>query len=166
MFRRSVRAGLVVLLLASCTAGMAAAPNPALFVTTLNGKNFDLASERGKWVIVNFWATWCSPCIAEMPAISKYVIAHENVAAIGLAWDRSPRDNVVAFSKAHPVRYPLAQVDPDHPPKGLPAPAALPTTYLIAPDGTVAKQFLGPIDAKKLDAAIDAGSPRAPTAGH
>lgn len=171
MFGRSVRAvGLAVLLLACCASGMAAAPaafHPALVVTTLDGKNFDLAAERGKWVIVNFWATWCSPCIAEMPAISKYVNAHNNVAAIGLAWDRSPRGDVVAFARAHPVRYPLAQVDPDHPPGGLPAPAALPTTYLIAPDGAVAKQFLGPIDAQKLDAAIGPGSSRrAPAAGH
>jgi len=169
MFGRSVRAGLAVLLLACCASGMAAAPavsRPALVVTTLDGNKFDLASERGKWVIVNFWATWCSPCIAEMPAISKYVIARKNVAAIGLAWDRSARSDVVAFAKAHPVRYPLAQIDPDHPPMGLPAPAALPTTYLIAPDGTVAKQFLGPIDAQKLDAAIAGSAPRATTAGH
>ena len=162
MFGRSIcAAGLAVLLLALCAPGTAApraAQHPALVVKTLDGKPFDLAAERGKWVVVNFWATWCSPCIAEMPAISKYVAKHKNVAAIGLAWDRSPRGDVRAFAKAHPVRYPLAQVDPDHPPKGLPAPAALPTTYLIAPDGTVAKQFLGPIDANKLDAAIHAGS--------
>ena len=172
MFGRSIRAaGLAVLLLALRAPGAAAVPpaaqHPALVVTTLDGKTFDLAAERGKWVVVNFWATWCSPCIAETPAISKYVTAHKDVAAIGLAWDRSPRSDVVAFARAHPVRYPLAQVDPDHVPKGLSAPAALPTTYLIAPDGKVAKQFLGPIDAKELDAAIDAGSsPHAAGVGH
>ncbi|MGH8214685.1 MAG: TlpA family protein disulfide reductase [Rhodanobacteraceae bacterium] len=157
-------AGLTVaLLLAPCASTLAAQPtaatHPALVVTTLDGKTFDLAAERGKWVIVNFWATWCSPCIAEMPAISKYVTTHKNVTAIGLAWDRSPRADIVKFAKGHPVDYPLAVVDPDHPPQGFPAPAALPATYLIAPDGTIAKHFLGPIDAKSLDAAIAAKEP-------
>ena len=152
----------VVLVLASGAAASAAAPTtapPGLVVKTLDGKTFDLAAERGQWVIVNFWATWCSPCIAEMPAISKYVTTHKNVTAICLAWDHSPRGDIVKFAKAHPVDYPLAVVDPDHPPQGFPAPAALPTTYLIAPDGMVAKQFLGPIDVKSLDAAIAAKEP-------
>jgi thiol-disulfide isomerase/thioredoxin len=149
----------VVLVLASGAAAAAtpasAAP-PRLVVKTLGGRTFDLASERGQWVIVNFWATWCSPCIAEMPAISKYVTTHKDVTAIGLAWDQSPRGDIVKFAKEHPVDYPLAVLDPDHPPQGFPAPAALPTTYLIAPDGTVAKEFLGPITVKSLDAAIAA----------
>jgi thiol-disulfide isomerase/thioredoxin len=148
-----------MLLLASSAHAMAApAAHPPLVVTTLQGKTFDLAARRGQWVIVNFWATWCSPCIAEMPAISKYVAAHKGVTAIGLAWDRSPRADVVAFAKKHAVDYPLALVDPDHPPAGFPVPAALPTTFLIAPDGAVAKHFLGPIDAKVLDAAIAAAA--------
>lgn len=127
---------------------------PALSIRTLDGKPFDLAAMRGRWVIVNFWATWCSPCIAEMPAISKYVSAHRNVTAIGLAYDRSPRADVLAFAKKHPVAYPLAQLDMDDLPRGIEMPPALPTTYLIAPDGSLAKRFIGPIDAKLLDAAI------------
>jgi thiol-disulfide isomerase/thioredoxin len=146
----------VVLVLVSGVAVGAAPAHPGLTVKTLDGKTFDLAAERGQWVIVNFWATWCSPCIAEMPAISKYVTTHEDVTAIGLAWDQSPRGDIVKFAKEHPVDYPLAVLDPDHPPQGFPAPAALPTTYLIAPDGTVAKQFLGPITVESLDAAITA----------
>ena len=132
------------------------AARPSLVIQTLAGKTFDLAQERGKWVIVNFWATWCSPCIAEMPAISKFVASHGNVAAIGLAWDRSPRAELVAFAKKHPVAYPLALVDMDHPPAGIEAPQVLPTTYLIAPDGHVAKRFIAPVDEKLLAHAIAA----------
>ena len=128
--------------------------HPELRTTTLDGKPFDLASERGKWVIVNFWATWCSPCIGEMPALSKFVATHKEVAAIGLAWDESDRKDILAFAKQHPVVYPLAQVDFDHPPASFDTPRVLPVTYLIAPDGALAATFTGPIRIEDLQRAI------------
>jgi thiol-disulfide isomerase/thioredoxin len=136
-----------------------ASAGPQLVVKTLDGKTFDLAAQRGNWVIVNFWATWCSPCIAEMPAISKFVATHPHVTAIGLAWDDSSHADIVKFAKKHPVDYPLAQVSTDHPPAGFSAPAGLPVTWLIAPDGHIAKHFVGPVDGKMLDAAIAAAGP-------
>ncbi len=164
MIRFSLRGCLCALLLVLAgTVGAAAQTSvavPQLTVQTLDGKAFNLAAQRGKWVIVNFWATWCGPCIEEMPAISKYVAAHRDVTAIGLAYDRSPRAEIVKFVHEHPVDYPLAQVDVDHPPADFAAPLGLPTTYLIAPDGRVAKQFIGPVNAKLLDAAIAAARPR------
>ncbi|MGH8234613.1 MAG: TlpA family protein disulfide reductase [Rhodanobacteraceae bacterium] len=156
----------IALLLASHATGVDAQAQavalPNLVVSTLDGKTFDLTAHRGQWVIVNFWATWCSPCIAEMPAISEYVAAHKHVTAIGLAWEDASRDELVNFAKKHPVDYPLAQIDISHPPADFAPPAALPTTYLIAPDGAVARHFLGPVDAKVLDAAIAAASAHRP----
>lgn len=129
---------------------------PALKIATLDGSTFDLAAHRGKWVIVNFWATWCSPCIKEMPDISEFVAGRKDVAAIGLAYEDTDKDEVEAFAKAHPVKYPLAQVDVFNPPADFEKPRGLPTTYLIAPDGSVAKKFTGPITATDLDKAIAA----------
>lgn len=129
---------------------------PALKVTTLDGKPYDLAAQRGHWVIVNFWATWCVPCIKEMPDISQFVASRKDVTAIGLAYDDSPIDEIRAFVAKHPVSYPIAQVTLDNPPKDFDEPRGLPTTYLIAPDGTVAKPFVGPVTAASLAAAIDA----------
>jgi len=127
---------------------------PTLKVTTLDGKTFDLAAQRGKWVIVNYWATWCVPCIKEMPDISHFVATHKNVTAIGLAYDDSEPADIKAFIAKHPVVYPIAQVTLDKPVKDFDEPRGLPTTWLISPDGKVAKQFIGPVTATSLTAII------------
>jgi thiol-disulfide isomerase/thioredoxin len=127
---------------------------PVLKVTTLDGKAFDLAAHRGHWVVVNFWATWCAPCIKEMPDISRFIEQHKGVDAIGLAYDDSDRKDVLAFVQKHPVVYPIAQVDTFNPPADFDEPRGLPTTYLIAPDGKVAKKFVGPVTGIDLAKAI------------
>ena len=135
------------------------AKKPALQVKTLDGTIFDLASQRGKWVIVNFWATWCSPCIKEMPDISQFVAARSDVAAIGVAFGGEEKEDVVAFLGKPPVKYPVANLPIEEPPKDFGAPKGLPTTYLIAPDGSIAKKFTGPVTSQELEKAIAAGAP-------
>ncbi|HET6804025.1 MAG TPA: TlpA disulfide reductase family protein [Frateuria sp.] len=127
---------------------------PALKVTTLEGQPYDLAAQRGHWVIVNFWATWCGPCVKEMPDISRFVRTHANVRAIGLAYEDSDKADIEAFLAKHPVSYPIAQVTLDDLPKDFDEPRGLPITYLIAPDGHVAKRFVGPVTGQALGAAI------------
>ncbi len=150
---RYIAAALVAL--CTTTALAATAQKPALTVTTLDGGSFDLSKQSGKWVIVNYWATWCSPCLKELPDISAYVTAHKDkVAAIGLDFEDSDKADIEKFLKAHPLSYPVAQVDIDNPPKDFDTPKGLPNTYVIAPDGHVAKAFMGPITAKDLDSVI------------
>lgn len=151
---------LLVLLFVLTAAPLAAetAKQPSLVVETVDGKSFDLATHRGKWVIVNYWATWCAPCIAEMPELSEFIKARADVVGIGLAYEDTERQEIVDFLKRRPVAYPIAQIDVNAPPKDFDIPRGLPTTYLIAPDGTVAKHFLGPIKAKDLEQAIAASS--------
>lgn len=146
------------LLLVAC---MFAAPvyavmpaQPSLKVTTLDGNPYDLASQRGHWVIVNFWATWCAPCIKELPDIAHFVATHPNVRAIGIAYDDADPSDIRAFLGKHPVGFPVAQVTMDKPLKDFDEPLGLPTTWLIAPDGKVAKHFMGPVTSASLSAAI------------
>jgi len=144
-----------LLLLAGTSSGYAAtAAKPALNLKTLDGGTFDISAQNGKWIIVNFWATWCSPCLKELPDISAFVAAHKDkVTAIGLDFEDAEKDEIEQFLKKHPLSYPVAQVDIDHPPQDFDAPKGLPNTYVIAPDGHVAKAFLGPITTKDLESA-------------
>ena len=148
-----------VLLLAGASFGLAAtAVKPTLSIKTLNGDTFDLAKQSGKWVIVNYWATWCSPCLKELPDISAFVAAHKDkVAAIGLDFEDAEKDDIEKFLQKHPLSYPVAQVDIDNPPKDFDTPKGLPNTYVIAPDGHVAKAFMGPITTKDLEGVIGGG---------
>lgn len=139
----------------------AASDVPELRIATLDGKTYDLAEHRGKWVVVNFWATWCAPCIKEMPELSALDAMREHIEVIGLAYEEIEKADMQAFLKKHPVSYPIAVVDVTDPPKSFDTPKGLPMTYLIGPDGKVAEKFLGPVDAKKLEDAIaKAGGPK------
>lgn len=87
-------------------------PAPDFTLTTLTGETFALSDLRGKPVVLNFWATWCPPCIREMPLLDRF---HREFGAssdpkgwtvLGLAIDR--RDAVVEFLAKQPVAYPIA----------------------------------------------------------
>jgi len=139
----------------------AGATHPALRVATIDGKTFDLAEQRGKWTVVNFWATWCGPCIKEMPELSALDAMREHIVVVGLAYEDTTADDMQAFLKQRPVVYPIALVDVYDPPKDFETPRGLPMTYLIAPDGTVAKKYTGPVTAPQIEADIAAaGGPK------
>jgi thiol-disulfide isomerase/thioredoxin len=129
---------------------------PALSVPAIDGKNYDLAAHRGKWVVVNFWATWCAPCLKEMPELSALDAMREDIEVVGLAYEEIEASAMRDFLKVHPVVYPIAIIDTYNPPQDFDTPRGLPMTYLIAPDGKVAKKILGPVTAQDIEAAVAA----------
>jgi thiol-disulfide isomerase/thioredoxin len=137
---------------------------PTLRTTTLDGKPYDLAQHRGNWVVVNFWATWCAPCRKEMPELSALDAMRQHVEVIGLAYEDIDPEELRAFLEKHPVVYPVAIIDVYNPPADFTTPRGLPMTYLIAPDGKVARQFLGPITAQDIESAIAAADIPKPVA--
>lgn len=135
---------------------------PTLKLPLVDGTPYDLAAHRGKWVVVNFWATWCGPCLKEMPELSALDAMRDHIEVIGLAYEEIDAEAMQAFLKEHPVVYPIAIVDTFDPPKDFDTPRGLPMTYLIGPDGKVVDKVLGPVTAKSIEAAIaKAGGPKA-----
>ncbi len=127
-----------------------------LSVDDLNGESTALSQYTGKPLVVNFWATWCPPCVEEMPDLEALSQSHTDVQFVGLAIDT--QRNVKRFLQQIPVSYDLYV--PGHSgvkhmralgnPKG-----GLPFTLVISADGTVAHQILGQIDKKDLDSKIN-----------
>jgi thiol-disulfide isomerase/thioredoxin len=132
---------------------------PALKIATLDGAQYDLAAKRGRWVVVNFWATWCSPCLKEMPELDALDAEREDIEVLGLAYEEIEPADLRAFLAKRPVKYPVAIVDVYDPPADFPTPRGLPMTHVIAPDGKVAKRFMGPVTKDEVAAVVDgAGS--------
>lgn len=129
------------------------AVQPRLQVTTVDGATFDLARHRGRFVVVNFWATWCGPCLKEMPELSK-LAERGDVDVIGLAYEEIEPDAMRAFLKTRPVSYPIAILDTYKPLPDFETPRGLPMTLLIAPDGRVAMKVAGAVTVAAIDEAI------------
>ncbi|WP_315388617.1 TlpA disulfide reductase family protein [uncultured Stenotrophomonas sp.] len=136
----------------------ATAEQPRLVLPALDGTTYDLAAHRGKWVVVNFWATWCAPCRKEMPELSALHAMREQIEVVGLAYEDIDPAEMKDFLKKLPVTYPIVLVDTYNPPEDFAVPRGLPMTYLIAPDGKVAKQFLGPVTAADIEKEIAKGA--------
>lgn len=141
------------------------AAHPRLVVTTLDGARYDLAERRGRWVVVNFWATWCSPCLKEMPELSALDAMREHVEVVGLAYEETDPETLGAFLAEHPVVYPVAIIGTYDPPADFPVPRGLPLTVLVGPDGRRVQTFVGPVTALELENAIAAAGGPAPGQG-
>lgn len=121
----------------------------------LQGKIHRLEDYRGKWVLVNFWATWCPPCLSEIPELSSLHDAHKNtdLVVIGIAVDSGSSRKVADFSRAHGISYPIvmgnhklaAQIGEFD---------VLPTSYLYNPDGEQVSYQQGEVTRGSVEAYI------------
>jgi cytochrome c biogenesis protein CcmG/thiol:disulfide interchange protein DsbE len=117
-------------------------PAPALVVKQLDGRDLDLTALRGTVVVLNFWATWCPPCRAEMPMLEAFYQKHasEGVTVIGLSADDA-HDRKAVSRAMQGFTYPAALLV-DAKANGFATPRALPVTYIIGPDSVIRARLL------------------------
>jgi len=131
------------------------ATSPQYRYVTLDGEEISDESLRGKVVLVNFWATWCTPCRVEMPLLEQMAARHKDAGfvIVGLAVDRVSTAQVRAFVEDRGVTYPIAHVDGSAE-QTFGGVRGYPTSFLIDRTGKIRQAVIGPIGPLSLEPAV------------
>jgi len=120
----------------------------------IDGHPLQLASYRGKVVLLNFWATWCTPCRAEIPNFVQFQNSYgpQGLQILGISMDDGPQP-VRAFYQQFKMNYPVA-VGTDKVAQSYGGVLGLPVSFLIGRDGKIAAKYIGAVQLPELEQEI------------
>jgi cytochrome c biogenesis protein CcmG/thiol:disulfide interchange protein DsbE len=130
---------------------------PELVLDQLDGGSWRVVEHRGQVVLINYWATWCGPCLEETPGLVRLAREKSGLAVVGVSMDEGDRKKVRDFVGRFHVPYPVAF------PEGMSQMSAgmvgLPTTILVDKSGRVAKTYVGAVRQKDFEADVTVADP-------
>ena len=147
----------LALLLLGVFAAITAFADPVDFtLNDVDGKPRSLSEFRGKWVIVNYWATWCPPCLDEIPDLVEFHEKHKDKDAVvlGINFEEADPAYLHEFVDTHFMSYPVLNMEPV-PVTPLGPVLGLPTTYIISPQGERVARQEGQITAEAIEAFLE-----------
>ncbi|MFI5165654.1 MAG: TlpA disulfide reductase family protein [Thermoanaerobaculales bacterium] len=112
-----------------------------LKLETLSGTPFDARALQGKVVLLNFWATWCGPCRAEMPSIQRFYDDASSRSVTVLALSDEKPEAIAAFLKKNPYSFPIYRIVGKRP--AVYSSTGIPVTFILTPDGRIASKHVG-----------------------
>jgi len=148
--RFGLTAALVICLMGSLSAQSGQKKNnerpllPNITFDTIDGQEWSLEKNRGKIIVLNFWATWCAPCRTEIPILVKFADEFEKrgLKVVGVALDKDGTDLVKKFIADYKINYPILIPDADSPFRSI---GDLPMTLLIDVEGRMAEKYVGAV---------------------
>ena len=114
----------------------------------------DLKNYRGQWLVINYWAKWCKPCIQEIPELNKLNQARSDVTVLGVNYDGATGEELAIQVKDFAISFPMLIEDPATFLETS-RPIVLPTTLIVNPAGTLEQTLVGPQTLESLLATVD-----------
>jgi|TARA_B110000467_G_scaffold48430_1_gene44451 thiol-disulfide isomerase/thioredoxin len=131
-----------------------AQPELAFELTDTNGNIYTEKNTRGKYLVVNFWATWCTPCLKEIPALVKFYNENSgHVEILGLDFEPVDLPVIDDFTERFSINYPLVLFDKNNETEftNFGEIVGMPTTLIYSPEGELLQTFMGEITIEDLD---------------
>lgn len=146
---------LLFLLVSLLTADPLLAEPVEYTLNDLDGKPVSLSDYRGKWIIVNYWATWCPPCLEEIPElVGLHDENSDRLVVLGVNFEEVNNEYLREFVDSHMMSYPVLVSEP-RPVTPLGPVLGLPTTYIISPQGESVARQEGPVTRAAIEAYLE-----------
>jgi thiol-disulfide isomerase/thioredoxin len=131
-------------------------PTPSATLPALEGSGEGaIADYRGRWLLVNVWASWCTPCRAESPTLERFYRAHHDGSFAILGIDSNDlSDDALSFVRRYGITYPQLHDGDGHFSQDELGTTGVPESFLVGPDGKLVLHRLGPVTSDYLDSNV------------